>query len=99
MRKILIIISVLGGFSLQTLAQKIGLDEAIDFALKNNLELKVADKEVQHKEAFVATSQEIPNIETLITDSLNTLPKIFPAIKRGQQVKTQFKLPIILRVN
>ena len=45
------------------------------------------------------TSQEIPNIETLITDSLNTLPKIFPAIKRGQQVKTQFKLPIILRVN
>ncbi|RAJ18153.1 hypothetical protein [Olleya aquimaris] len=45
------------------------------------------------------TSQEIPNIETLITDSLNTLPKIFPAIKRGQQVKTQFKLPIILQVN
>ncbi|MGB6269881.1 MAG: hypothetical protein WBF67_12820 [Olleya sp.] len=45
------------------------------------------------------TSQEIPNIEGLITKSLNTLPKIFPAIKRGQQVKTQFKLPIILQVN
>ncbi|WGD35505.1 hypothetical protein [Olleya sp. YS] len=45
------------------------------------------------------TSQEIPNIETLITDSLNTLPQIFPAIKRGQQVKTEFKLPIILQVN
>lgn len=45
------------------------------------------------------TSQEIPNIEGLITKSLKTLPKIFPANKRGQQVKTQFKLPIILQVN
>lgn len=43
--------------------------------------------------------EEIPNIEVLIIESLNTLTQIFPAIKRGQQVKTQFKLPIILQVN
>lgn len=45
------------------------------------------------------TMQQIPDIKNLITESLNTLPKIFPAIKRGQQVKTEFKLPIVLQVN
>lgn len=45
------------------------------------------------------TTQEIPNLEGLIIESLNTLPEIFPAIKRGQQVKTEFKLPIVLQVN
>jgi len=45
------------------------------------------------------TTHEIPSLEASITESLNTLPKIFPAVKRGQQVKTQFKLPIILKVN
>ena len=45
------------------------------------------------------TTLEIPEIKNIITNSLDTLPTIFPAIKRGQQVKSQFKLPIVLRVN
>lgn len=45
------------------------------------------------------TIQEIPDINTLITKSLDSLPEIFPAIKRGQQVTTEFKLPIIISVN
>lgn len=45
------------------------------------------------------TIQEIPNIKYLIHSSLDSLPKIFPAIKRGQQVKTEFKLPIIIQAN
>ncbi len=45
------------------------------------------------------TSQEIPNIKELLAKSLDSLPKIFPALKRGQQVKTEFKLPIIIHVN
>ncbi|MGB1307457.1 MAG: hypothetical protein ACPG6B_01005 [Oceanihabitans sp.] len=45
------------------------------------------------------TKQEIPNIETLLLESLDALPKIYPAIKRGQQVKTQFTLPIEIRVD
>lgn len=44
-------------------------------------------------------SQNIPNIGVFIRESLSTLPEIYPAIKRGQQVKTQFQLPIILKVN
>ena len=42
------------------------------------------------------TLLEIPNIKSLLHDSLDSLPKIFPAIKRGQQVTTAFNLPIII---
>ncbi|WP_233783179.1 hypothetical protein [Flavivirga eckloniae] len=43
--------------------------------------------------------KEIPNIKDLLTESLDSLPKVFPAIKRGQQVITEFRLPIIISVN
>lgn len=45
------------------------------------------------------TNKEIPNIKELLRKSLDSLPEIFPATKRGQQVKTEFKLPIIINVN
>ncbi len=55
--------------------------------------------QIQNIQVDSITTLEIPEIKSFITESLNTLPKIFPAIKRGQQVKTQFKLPIVLQVN
>src|SRR5690606_4802758 len=45
------------------------------------------------------THNEIPNIKQLLIESLDSLPKIFPAIKRGQQVTTEFTLPIIVSAN
>lgn len=45
------------------------------------------------------TYQEIPNIKDLLIQSLDSLPKVFPALKRGQQVTTAFKLPIVVSVN
>lgn len=45
------------------------------------------------------TVVNIPEIESLLYKSLDSLPKIFPATKRGQQVKTEFTLPIIIAVN
>jgi len=44
------------------------------------------------------TNSEIPNIKVMLSQSLDSLPEIFPALKRGQQVKTEFKLPIIISV-
>ncbi len=44
------------------------------------------------------TKEEIPDLENIITESLSGLPKIYPAIKRGQQVKTEFELPVIINV-
>lgn len=43
-----------------------------------------------------STLEQIPNLEKLLKDSLKELPQIHPAIKRGQQVATQFKLPLII---
>ncbi|HLV38874.1 hypothetical protein [Xanthomarina sp.] len=45
------------------------------------------------------TRHEIPNIDDLLKNSLDSLPEIYPAIKRGQQVKTAFTLPVIIQVN
>jgi len=41
---------------------------------------------------------EIPDFDSLIFKTIDSLPKIFPATKRGQQVTTQFKLPIAIKV-
>lgn len=45
------------------------------------------------------TKAEIPELEKLILKSLDTLPKINPAIKRSQPVTTEFELPLIVKVN
>ena len=45
------------------------------------------------------TTAQIPNIKALLAESLDSLPTLFPAIKRGQQVTTEFKLPIIIKMN
>ncbi len=43
--------------------------------------------------------EQIPEMDALLIESLKDLPKIFPAIKRSQQVKTEFKLPVVIYVN
>ncbi len=49
-------------------------------------------------EADTLTLQEIPNLKTLITTSIVDSPTIYPAIKRGQPVKSVFTLPLIIKV-
>jgi len=41
----------------------------------------------------------IPEFETIITQSLKTLPKVAPALKRGIPVNAKFRIPIILNTN
>lgn len=41
--------------------------------------------------------QEIPELDSLITDGIKKIPKLKPGIKRGIPVKTAFSLPIILK--
>lgn len=45
------------------------------------------------------TKAQIPKIDSLLIHSFDSLPKIYPAIKRSQQVATQFSLPIVVRIN
>ena len=66
----------------------------LKFQVSNLGELLLMDAKVDS-----ITIQEIPNIKDLLSNSLDSLPKIFPAIKRGQQVTSEFNLPIIIHVN
>ncbi|MBT8309295.1 MAG: hypothetical protein HKN96_07485 [Flavobacteriaceae bacterium] len=45
------------------------------------------------------TLEELPNLTEALYNCTDSLPKIFPAIKRGQQVNTQFTLPVVISVN
>lgn len=45
------------------------------------------------------TRTHIPELYSLLRQSLDSLPKIYPAIKRSQHVKTQFELPVIIKIN
>jgi len=65
----------------------------INFQISQQGKLAVMDFEVDS-----LTLHEIPNIRHLINNSLDSLPQIYPAVKRGQQVKTAFTLPIIIQV-
>ena len=67
-----------------------------------NLKFQVSEKgklSLLDFEVDSLTIEEIPNIKVLIRESLVALPQVFPAIKRAQQVKTEFELPIIINVN
>ncbi len=55
--------------------------------------------EVESINVHPETVQEIPEIDSLLRQSLKGVPKIYPAIKRNQQVTTAFELPVIVRIN
>ncbi|GAA4804869.1 hypothetical protein [Litoribaculum gwangyangense] len=66
----------------------------LEFQVDKSGNLLLIDAEIDS-----LTVQEIPNIKSLLNESLDSLPEVFPAIKRGQQVTTKFELPIIINVN
>lgn len=39
---------------------------------------------------------QIPEFEAIVTQSLKTLPKVAPALKRGIPVSAKFRIPIVL---
>lgn len=55
--------------------------------------------EVESIKIHPETVEEIPKIDSLLRQSLKEIPKIYPAIKRNQQVTTAFELPVIVRIN
>ena len=53
---------------------------------------------VNDVESKSTTRKAIPQLDSLLRHSLDSLPKIYPAIKRSQQVTTQFSLPVIIKM-
>ena len=66
----------------------------IDLLVSNSGEIQIS--QIQSQEL---TTQQIPELDSILSRSLKGLPKLYPAIKRSQQVQTAFQLPIILRVD
>ena len=64
----------------------------LDFQVSEMGELILRDLQMDS-----ITLREIPNIKALLTRSLDSLPEIFPAVKRSQKVKSEFQLPVIIR--
>ena len=54
--------------------------------------------EIQDIKYSERTRLLIPDLDSLIRDSVEPMPKIYPAIKRSQQVTTKFTLPIIIQI-
>ena len=85
-----------GYFTAQNLivSQTVSDTLLIDFLVSNSGEIKISQIQAQEQ-----TKQQIPGLDSILSYSLKGLPKLYPAIKRSQQVQTAFQLPIILRVN
>ena len=66
----------------------------IDFVLSEDGVISILDIQVDE-----ATTQVLPNLKQQLKSSIDSLPKIYPAIKRGQHVTTQFKLPVIIKAD
>ena len=81
-------------------AQKIVVSEDINDTIR--LKITIDSKgilEVKTIDFKPETAIQIPEIDSLLRQSLKGIPKIFPAIKRGQQVTTAFELPVIVKIN
>jgi hypothetical protein len=81
-------------------AQKIVVSEDINDTIR--LKITIDSKgilEVKSIDFKPETALQIPEIERLLRQSLKGIPKIFPAIKRGQQVTTAFEFPVIVKIN
>lgn len=48
--------------------------------------------------AKATTRQAIPQIDSLIQDGILSLPKVYPAIKHSQKVRTEFTLPLVVSI-
>lgn len=69
-----------------TVILKIHIDKTGQFSIKNIVMDSV-------------TRAQIPQLEGILRHSFDSLPKIYPAIKRSQQVATEFSLPVIVHIN
>lgn len=62
--------------------------------------LRISEKGVPSIEEMEIDSlvvDQLPQIRTWLTQSVDSLPKIYPATKRGIPVVTTFKMPVVIK--
>jgi len=73
--------------------QKVSDTILIDFLVTNKGNINIS-----YIQSQLLTKDQIPNLDSIIGNSLANLPKLYPAIKRSQQVQAAFQIPLILVV-
>lgn len=71
------------------------IDEVINVELEISTEGKFILKKINSSENI---REQLPKLDSLLQASVNSLPKIFPAIKRGIPVASQYSLPIRIQL-
>ena len=91
--------------TLTTHVSKVLNSEAVTPMLTQNDSLKLkflvsstGDLSIPTIESQNFTDDAMSSLFAILTKSLQDLPLLFPAIKRSQQVQSEFQLPIILKV-
>lgn len=91
--------------TLTTHVSKVLNSEAVTPMLTQNDTLKLkflvsstGDLSIPTIESQNFTDDAMSSLVAILTKSLQDLPLLFPAIKRSQQVQSEFQLPIILKV-
>jgi len=73
--------------------QKVSDTILMDFLVTN-----IGNINISYIQSQALTQDQIPNLDSIIGNSLASLPKLYPAIKRSQQVQAAFQIPLILVV-
>ncbi|MBT8244490.1 MAG: hypothetical protein HKP48_05945 [Winogradskyella sp.] len=79
--------------------QSIVVSEDIEDTISMKLQIdKLGKISILEIKAGRETRNLIPEIDTLLQGSIKALPKIYPAVKRGQHVTTEFVLPVVVSI-
>mgnify|MGYP001627536289 CR=1 FL=1 len=90
----------------QTIQERIGIDTLrMEYPEIDTINVKITINpdsslhfETQYPNDSIALSDKT-KIDSILTSRLSDFPKIEPAIKRGVKVKTQFVLPVIIKMD
>ena len=89
----------------QTIQERIGIDTlCIEYPEIDTINVKITvnpDSSLQFETQYPNDSITLVDktkIDSILTSRLSDFPKVEPAIKRGVKVKTQFVLPVIIKM-
>ena len=89
----------------QTIQERIGIDTLrIEYPEIDTINVKITvnpDSSLEFETLYPNDSTALADktkIDSILTSRLSDFPKVEPAIKRGVKVKTQFVLPVIIKM-
>jgi hypothetical protein len=89
----------------QTIQERIGIDTLrIEYPKIDTINVKITintDSSLQFETQYTNDSIALADktkIDSILMSRLSDFPKVEPAIKRGVKVKTQFVLPVIIKM-